>query len=76
MKCAVCEQNLLKKVTELDLRVNDQLHLIKDVELEECENCGERVIDPAISEKIFNMISSKQYQLKSFDLPVVELASA
>ncbi len=35
MKCAACEQNLVKKVTELDLRVNDKLHLVKDVELEE-----------------------------------------
>ena len=75
MKCAACEQDMVKKVAELDLRVNNKLHLVRNVELEECENCGERVIDPAVSERIFDMINARKYHLKAVDLPVLELAS-
>lgn len=76
MKCVACEQNMVERVTELDLRIHDKLYLVNSVKLEECKNCGERVINPEISEKIFNMINSKKYQLKSLDLPVIELTSA
>ncbi len=73
MKCAACEQEMIERTTELDLRVENKLYLVNNVRLEECQNCGERVIEPAISEEIFNMIKSHKYKLKTVDLPVVEL---
>ncbi len=75
MKCAACEQEMVERITELDLRIEDKLYLVKNVKLEECKNCGERAIEPAISENIFNKIKSQKYQLKIVNLPVLELAS-
>ena len=74
MKCAACEQEMVKKITELDLRVNNKLYLVNNVKLDECNNCGEQVIEPEISEKIFNMIKSNSYNVKTVDLPIVELS--
>ncbi|MFQ5686328.1 MAG: hypothetical protein ACE5GV_06675, partial [Candidatus Scalindua sp.] len=51
------------------------IYLVNNVKLEECQNCGEKVIAPAISEEIFNMIKSQKYKLKTMDLPVVELSA-
>lgn len=75
MKCAACEQKMVKRTTELDLRIDDKLYLVNNVSLEECQNCGERVIEPIISEEIFNMIKSHKYDIKTINLPVVELTS-
>ncbi|MFQ5787689.1 MAG: YgiT-type zinc finger protein [Thermodesulfobacteriota bacterium] len=74
MKCAACEQEMVERTTELDLRVKNKLYLVNNVRLVECQNCGEKVIAPAISEEIFNMIKSHKYKLKTMDLPVVELS--
>jgi YgiT-type zinc finger domain-containing protein len=73
MKCAACEQEMVERTTELDLRVENKLYLVSNVKLEECQNCGERLIEPTISEEIFNMIKSHKYKLKTVDLPVLEL---
>lgn len=75
MKCAACEHEMVERITELDLRINDKLYLVNNVKLEECRNCGERAIEPGISEQIFNMIKSNRYEVKPVDLPVVELIS-
>lgn len=74
MKCAACEQEMAERVTVLDLRVDDKLYLVNKVRLEECKNCGERVVEPEISEKIFDMIKSHRYHMKTLDLPVIELS--
>ena len=76
MKCAACEQEMGEKTGELDLRIQDKLYLIRNVKFEECQNCGEKVIAPVISEEIFKMIKSHRYKLKTIDLPVVELQSS
>ncbi|KHE92337.1 MAG: YgiT-type zinc finger protein [Candidatus Scalindua rubra] len=73
MKCAACEQEMVERTAELDLRVDDKLYLVNNVRLEECQNCGEKVVSPEISEEIFNMIKSHNYKLKTMDLPVIEL---
>lgn len=73
MKCAACEQKMVERITELDLRINDKLYLVNNVKLEECRNCGERVVNPETSEKIFYMIKSNRYNIKPVELPVVEL---
>ena len=65
---------LVERTIELDLRVENILYLVNNVRLEECQNCGEKVIAPAISEEIYNMIKSHKYKLKTMDLPVVELS--
>jgi YgiT-type zinc finger domain-containing protein len=75
MKCAACEQEMVERTTELDLRVKNKLYLVNNVRLVECQNCGEKVIAPAISEEIFNMIKSHKYKLKTMNLPVVELSA-
>lgn len=75
MKCASCEQQMVEKISELDLRVNNKLYIVNNVKLEECNNCGEQVIDPIISEEIFNMIKSNSYKVKTLNLPVVELST-
>ncbi len=75
MKCAACKQEMVERVTELDSRVENKLYLVNNVRLEECRNCGEKVIYPTISEEIFNMVKSHNYKLKTMDLPVLELSA-
>jgi|TARA_B100001964_G_scaffold156571_1_gene171991 YgiT-type zinc finger domain-containing protein len=58
VKCEAREHEMAERITELDLRTNDKLYLVNNVKLEECRVCGERAIEPGISEHIFNMIKS------------------
>lgn len=52
---------MVKKTTDLDLRINGKLYIIHNVPLEECANCGEKTLDPETSEIIYEQIHLKKF---------------
>lgn len=74
MICAACHGRMVKKIADLDLRINGRLYIIHNVPLEECPNCGEKVLNPEISEVIYERIHSKEYKKKKIEIPILDLA--
>ena len=74
MTCAACGHTMESKTGELDLRVNGELFIVRNVAFEECRNCGERVIAPDIGEKAYQDITAGRYRRERIDIPVVEAA--
>jgi len=61
MICAACHGKMVKKTTDLDLRINGKLYIIHNVPLEECVNCSEKTLDPETSEIIYVRIHLKKF---------------
>jgi len=72
MTCAACGHTMLSKTGELDLRVHGELFIVRSVAFEECPNCGERVVDPIVSERVYQDITMGRYQRQNINIPVVE----
>ncbi len=74
MICAACQGKMIKKIGDIDLRINGKLYIIHNVPFEECSNCGEKILDPATSETIYERIHLKQYKNETIDIPTLDLA--
>ena len=74
MICAVCRGKMVKKNGDVDLRINGNLYIVHNVTFEECLNCGEKILDPEISEVIYERIHTKQYRKEKVEIPVLDLA--
>lgn len=74
MICVACHGTMIKKFTELDSRIHEELYIIHNVPLEECSNCGEKVLDPKTSEIIYERINSRRYRKEKMEIPVLDLA--
>ncbi len=72
MKCLACHEQMETRIGEIELRLNDQLFLVENVSYQICLSCGERVLDPEVSQKIFNKVTSRQYTDKHMVLPVIQ----
>ena len=44
---------------ELDLRVAGKLFIVKSVQYEECPSCGEKILSPDVSQKLYKKIEDK-----------------
>ncbi len=76
MKCAACNNKMTGKKGSIDLRIGGKLYFVKNVTHEECAVCGEKVLSPEISQKLFEKIRSKQFVEETFKLPVLDCAYA
>ncbi|MCK4765404.1 MAG: YgiT-type zinc finger protein [Candidatus Aminicenantes bacterium] len=65
---------MVKKNGDVDLRINGNLYIVHNVTFEECLNCGEKILDPEISEVIYERIHTKQYRKEKVEIPVLDLA--
>lgn len=72
MTCAACGHVMSPKTGELDLRINGELFIVRNVAFEECPNCGERAIAPDVSEKVYQDIAAGHYRREHIDIPVIE----
>ena len=72
MKCAACNNEMLKKMGEFDLRIRGKLYLVKNVFYEECPSCGENVLSPEISEILFEKIKNKEFVEQMINVPVLD----
>jgi YgiT-type zinc finger domain-containing protein len=63
---------MITKKGELDLRVAGRLFIVKNVQYDECPSCGEKVLSPNVSQKLYEKIKDKQYIEENFLLPVLD----
>ncbi len=72
MKCAACHNEMVKKMGEVDLRIEGKLYLVKNVSYEECPACGEKVLSPKVSQILFDRIKNREYVEEAVKIPVLD----
>jgi YgiT-type zinc finger domain-containing protein len=72
MKCAACNNEMVKKKGEIDLRIGGKLYLVRNVLHEECAYCGEKVLSPEISDILFEKIKSRDFIEQMITVPVLD----
>ncbi len=72
--CAACHNRMVPKEGDIELRIGDQLYLVKNIAFEVCEVCGERVLSHQDSETVFQKISREQYTRELIEMPVLDCA--
>lgn len=70
-RCAACHHEMSERVGELDLRINGQLYIVREIPYEECPVCGERVISPKISQQLFERIMAHDFVEETMRIPVL-----
>lgn len=61
-----------RKRGDLDMRIDGQLFIIRNVKYQECQTCGERVLEPQDSEEIYERVRTHEYVQETIEVPVVE----
>jgi len=67
MKCAICKGNLESIKEKFLVTIKGQDILIKNLDMLECQNCGERYLTPETDQKLEKLI----LRYKQGDIPVV-----
>ncbi len=72
MKCAACNNKMVKKTGEIDLRIGGKLYLVKNVLYEECPSCGEKILSPKISQNLFDKLKKRDFVEETIKIPVLD----
>ena len=72
MKCAVCQNEMVKKKGEIDLRIHGRLYLVRNVFYEECMACGERVLSPEVSQDLYEKVARGEFVEETVSIPVLD----
>ena len=72
MKCAACNNEIVEKRGEIDLRIGGKLYLVRNVLHEECPSCGEKVLAPKISQELFDKIEKGEFVEETVKIPVLD----
>jgi len=72
MKCAACNHDMVKKNSEIDIRIRGKLYLARNVDYEECSVCGEKVLSPLLSQRLFEKIKNKEFVEEAVKVPVLD----
>lgn len=72
MKCAACNHEMVKKKSEIDIRIRGKLYLARNVVYEECSVCGEKVLSPHVSQSLFEKIKNKEFIEEVVKIPVLD----
>lgn len=72
MKCTACNNEMVKKKGEIDLRIGGKLYLVRNVLHEECPSCGENVLAPKISQELFDKIEKGEFVEETVKIPVLD----
>jgi len=76
MRCPLCKVDMVKiEAGEMELKVGGRLYLVRNVSYEECPLCGERVISPEVSQRLYEKIKRGEYREEQLVLPVLDGAS-
>ncbi len=68
-KCCFCDGKMKKGITNLVIKVDEEIISIKDVPALICENCGERYFTPEVSKKI-DEVMKEYYEGKLSSRPI------
>jgi len=72
MKCAACQNEMVRKRGEIDLRISGKLYLVRHVIYEECQSCGEKALSPRVSQDLFDKIKKGEFIEETVKIPVLE----
>ena len=71
--CAICGGRLKKEKISFDFRFNGELVVIDNLPVEVCLQCGEKVLSPAVSQKIDEVLARKKKPKKYINIPVYKI---
>ncbi len=72
MRCAACHGKMVERRGDIDLRIDGKLYIVRNVLYEECASCGERVLNPKVSQALYEKIKHKEYMEETLKIPVLE----
>ena len=72
--CAICGGRLKKEKISFDFRLNGKLVVIDNLQVEVCLQCGEKVLSPAVSQKIDEVLARKKKPEKYINIPVYQIS--
>jgi len=72
MKCATCRANMILKKGEFDLRIKGRLYLVRNTSYQECPSCGEKVLSPDVSQRLYEKIQNGQFKKENISIPVLD----
>ncbi len=75
MKCDLCGGRVKKKLISYTLFYEGHWIIVEDVPAKACEQCGEKLFEPKIVERLQKVIWSKQTPTKKVKTPVFNLSS-
>lgn len=76
MKCLVCHWEMMKKKVTVDLRIGDDLFIVKKVPATVCRHCGERVFTPEVTRKLQALAKQRKKPPRTLAVPVFSLDKA
>ena len=73
MRCPLCKVDMVEiEAGEVELKVGGRLYLVRNVSYEECPICGERVVSPEVSQRLYDKIRKGDYREEQLVLPVLD----
>jgi len=63
---------MTKKTGEIDLRIEGELFLARNVPYQECISCGERVFTPEVSQHLFDKIRNREFVEENVKISVLD----
>jgi len=75
MKCDLCGGKVEKKLINYTLLYEGHWIIVENVPAKVCQQCGEKLFDPKVVERLQKIIWSKQTPQKKIKIPVFDLSS-
>lgn len=72
--CAACHGRMVRKTGITDLRISGNLCAVKNVSYDACEICGEKVVSPDVSRKIYETVKNREYIEEMITVPILNFA--
>ena len=73
MRCPLCKVDMVEiEAGEVELKVGGRLYLVRNVSYGECPICGERVVSPEVSQRLYDKIRKGDYREEQLVLPVLD----
>ena len=76
MKCVYCGYGFEKKVVNFIYDENDRYIVIENVPANVCQNCGEKLYSPEVTDKLLKFVRNDFKPVKTIEIPVFDFGSA
>ncbi len=74
MKCFYCGCDVEKKVVNFIYDENDRYIVIENVPANVCQNCGERLYSPEVTDQLLRFARNEFKPVKTIEIPVFDYA--
>ncbi len=75
MQCLVCHRDMVERNVTLALRIEEELVIIGEVPATVCENCGARVLTPAVTRQVQAVAQERRERARTILVPVFSLGA-